>query len=68
MMDKKTINTLLTIAAAALVVGGLILLAVSMFGETKDSWALSAALAAICLANLFNIIRIQRERKAQRHE
>lgn len=61
-MDPKTSNRLLTIASGALSIGGLILLLVSIFGETKDYWALNSALAAICLANLFNLIRIQRNR------
>lgn len=62
-MDVKTSNTLLTITSGALAIGGLILLLISIFGETKDYWALNCALAAICLANLFNLIRLQRKRK-----
>ena len=61
-MDKKTNNTVMAIACVALAIGGLILLLVSIFGETKDYWALNSALAAIFLANLFNLIRIQRNR------
>ena len=62
-MDAKISNTLLTITSGALVIGGLILLLISIFGETKDNWALNSALAAIFLSNLFNLIRLQRSRK-----
>lgn len=64
-MDQKTSNTLLTIASGALAIGGLILLLISIFSETKDTWTLSFALMAIILSNLFNIIRSQRHRKAE---
>lgn len=61
-MNDKTRNTLLTIAGGALAIAGLILLLISIFGETKDNWTLVNALADICLANLFNLIRIKRNR------
>lgn len=64
-MKPKTSNTLLAIASGALAIGGLILLAVSIFGNTKDNWTLNYALAAIILSNLFNLIRIQRKRKEE---
>ena len=64
-METKTTNTLLTIASGVLAIGGLLLLVISIFGETKDYWALNSALAAIFLANLFNLIRLQRKRKAE---
>lgn len=62
-MSKKTWNTLLTIASAAMAIAGLLLLMISIFGETKDYWTLINALADITLANLFNLIRLQRKRK-----
>lgn len=62
-MDAKTSNMLLTIAGGALAIGGLIILLISIFGETKDNWTLSSALVAIILSNLFNIIRFQMNRK-----
>lgn len=62
-MDQNLSNKLLVIASGAIAVGGLILLLVSIFGETKDNWALNSALAAICLSNLLNLIRLQRKRK-----
>jgi len=66
-MNRNTSNTLLTIASGALAIGGLILLLVSIFGETKDNGVLSSALVAICLANLFNLIRLQRKRKEEQY-
>jgi len=62
-MKRKTLNTLLAIASAALSVGGLILLLVSILGETKDNWSLSMAFIAIILANIFNLIRTRINRK-----
>jgi len=62
-MNKNISYTLLLIASGALAVAGLILLLVSIFGETKDNWALSVALGAILLSNLFNFIRMQQKRK-----
>lgn len=62
-MDAKTSNMLLTIAGGALAIGGLIILLISIFGETKDNWTLGSALVAIILSNLFNIIRFQMNRK-----
>ena len=64
-MGTKTSNVLLAIASGALAIGGLFLLVISIFGETKDYWALNSALVAIILSNLFNLIRLQRKRKSE---
>lgn len=64
-MDKKTSNTLLIVSSGALAIGGLILLLISIFGETRDNWVLNFALAAILLSNLFNLIRLQRKRNEE---
>lgn len=61
-MNEKTINTLLIIASGALALGGLILILVQIFSETKDNSLLNFALMAIILSNLFHIIRAQRNR------
>ncbi len=59
-MNRKTTNTILLICSVLLAISGLIFLLVSIFGEAKaDNWALNSALASIILANIFNIIRIQ---------
>lgn len=61
-MDRKTSNILL-IAGGALLIGGWVLLLISIFSETNDNWALSYAFMAIILSNLFNIIYIQMNSK-----
>lgn len=65
-MSQETSNQLLAISSGALAIGGLILLLISIFGETKDNWALNSALAAICLGSLFTLIRFQRKRREAR--
>lgn len=64
-MKRKTLDTLMTISCGGLAVGGLILLLTSIFGGIKDQLALNTALAAIFLANLFNLIRVQRNRREE---
>lgn len=46
-MGTKTSNVLLAIASGALAIGGLFLLVISIFGETKDYWALNLSLIHI---------------------
>lgn len=65
-MDQKTSGTLLTIASLALAIGGLILLLISIFSNTKDNWTLNIALMAIILANLFLLIRPQRKSETEK--
>lgn len=62
-MDNKTSNRLLIIASLAMAIGGIILLLISIFGNSEDNWSLAMGLSAIVLANLFNLIRIQRTKK-----
>ena len=62
-MEKKTVKTLLLIASAALLVAGLIFLGLSMYAKPKNTAYTAAALGAILLANLFNIIRGFLDRK-----
>lgn len=62
-MNMKGINRLLAITSAALLLSGIIFLCLSIFKETKDTTYLCIALADIVLANLFNIIRIQNNKK-----
>lgn len=61
--DKDFAAGIKAIASGALAIGGLLLLVISILGETMDYWALNSALATICLASLFNLIRLQRKRK-----
>lgn len=62
-MEKKNANTLLFIAGIGLTVAGIIFLLLAMFGERESNWVLAAALFCILLSNLFNIIRIQLNKK-----
>jgi len=64
-MDKVKINTLLSIVSLALSIVGLILVLVSIFGETKNNMTLVMAFLAINLANLCNVIRTRRKRKEE---
>lgn len=56
-MDKKTVNTLLSISSIGLAVAGIIFLCLAMFGENESNWTLCSALACVALSNLFNVIR-----------
>lgn len=62
-MDSKTSNCLLSITAGLLAACGLIQLLRYLFAENRDIWTLAFALMNINLANLFNIIRLQRSRR-----
>lgn len=62
-MDNKTINTLLIIVSAGLAIAGIIYLLVAIFDEDKDNWLLVSALFCVLLSNLFNIIRVQFNKK-----
>lgn len=62
-MDRKKTNTLLLIASAGLAVAGIIFLFVEIVGEDKSNWVLASALFCILLSNLFNIVRMQQNRK-----
>lgn len=53
-MDKKTVNLLLSIAAACCFIAGLIFLGLSVAG---DKSCIPAALASVLLGSMMNIIR-----------
>ena len=57
-MDPKTINTLLMIASAGLGVAALIFILISIFADPETNSVLTAGLACVALASLFNIIRL----------
>ncbi|MCQ2443652.1 MAG: hypothetical protein MJ077_11200 [Oscillospiraceae bacterium] len=65
-MDRNTSNTLLSFAILGLAVGGLILILVEIFSETKDLSLLNYGFMAILLANLFVIIRYQRNHQSEK--
>lgn len=56
-MDRNIIDRLLGIAAAGLMVAGLIFLAVMLFEGTRGTWTVAAALVCILLSNIFRMIR-----------
>lgn len=56
-MNKNSINILLTVLTIALLVAGVICLAISIFGETEKTVFISVALGCICIANLINVFR-----------
>lgn len=64
-MEKRKANILLFIACIGLTVGGIIFLLVALFGENKSNWVLASALFCILLSNLFNIVRIQLNKKGK---
>lgn len=61
-MEREKINTILAISSGLLSAAGLVLILVSIFGETKDNWALAMAFLAIILANIFNFVRARNTR------
>ncbi|MDO4490389.1 MAG: hypothetical protein Q4B85_04940 [Lachnospiraceae bacterium] len=56
-MEKKTLNLLLAISSLGLAIGGLIFVAISIFGKDVPSWILPAGIFCAVLSNLFNIVR-----------
>ncbi|MBR6088906.1 MAG: hypothetical protein IKP86_03160 [Anaerolineaceae bacterium] len=62
-MNKKTMNTILTIAAALLGIAGLVLLLISIFSEHQT---LLPGMLCVVLGTLCNLIRMQQQ-KIERH-
>ena len=65
-MDEKEytdIRRLLAFAAGGMALGGLILVGVSIFGDSEDNTPLTLALLFIVCRNLFNIIRMNMVKK-----
>ena len=60
---KKILNTLFIIASFGLIVAGAIFLCVSIFDGNETTTPLAAALACILLSNLFNVIRMNMDKK-----
>lgn len=65
-MDRNISNILLSLAILGLAVGGLILILVEIFSETKDLSLLNYGFMAIIIANLFVIIRYQRNHQGEK--
>ncbi len=62
-MDKKKVNTLLFISGVGLIIAGIIFLLIALFDQEKNNWLLASALFCTLLSNLFNIIRVQLNKK-----
>ena len=60
---KKILNRLFVIASLGLIVAGAIFLCVSIFDGNETTTPLAAALACILLSNLFNVIRMNMDKK-----
>ena len=60
---KKILNRLFVIASLGLIVAGAIFLCVSIFDGNETTTPLAIALACILLSNLFNVIRMNMDKK-----
>ena len=60
---KKILNKLFIIASLGLIVAGAIFLCVSIFDGNETTTPLAIALACILLSNLFNVIRMNMDKK-----
>lgn len=66
-MNKKTVDTLLTIVCMVLAFGGIIFFLISILGDSKDTRTVCLELIAVCLANVLNLIRWQRKRREKQN-
>lgn len=62
-MVNKLIKRLLVIANIGLLIAGAIFLGISIFSETKDTTNLAVALGCIIMANVFNLIKTNIDKK-----
>ena len=60
---KKILNKLFIIASLGLIAAGVIFLCVSIFDKQETTTPLAAALACILLSTLFNVIRMNMDKK-----
>ena len=60
---KIILNKLLIIASLGLIAAGVIFLCVSIFDRNETTTPLAIALACILLSNLFNVIRMNMDKK-----
>ena len=60
---KKILNKLFIIASLGLIAAGAIFLCVSIFDGNETTTPLAIALACILLSNLFNVIRMNMDKK-----
>lgn len=60
---KKILNKLFIIASLGLIVAGAIFLCVSFFDGNETTTPLAIAVVCILLSNLFNVIRMNMDKK-----
>ena len=60
---KKILNKLFIIASLGLIVAGAIFLCVSFFDGNETTTSLAIAVVCILLSNLFNVIRMNMDKK-----
>ena len=60
---KKETNQLLLIISALLGVAALVLIVISIVGEFKTNWVLTAGLGCIALGSLLNVISLRKNKK-----
>lgn len=60
---KKILNKLFIIASLSLIVAGAIFLCVSFFDGNETTTPLAIAVVCILLSNLFNVIRMNMDKK-----
>ena len=60
---KKILNKLFIIASLGLIVAGAIFLCVSFFEGNETTTPLAIAVVCILLSNLFNVIRMNMDKK-----
>ena len=64
-MDRKMYNTWMTVTALVMGIVGLAFILVSIFDSGASTLALMIGLLFVAAGNLFNIIRLQQNRKNQ---
>ena len=64
-MDRKMYNTWMTVTALVMGIVGLAFILVSIFDSGASTLALMIGLLFVAAGNLFNIIRLQQNRKDQ---
>ncbi len=60
---KKETNKILLVISAMLGVAALVLIVISIVGEFKSNWVLTAGLGCVVLGSLINIISMMKKKK-----
>ena len=62
-MDKKRLNTWMTVISLILGIDGLVFILISIFNSSAGTWALMIGLLSIALGNILNVFHMQYRRK-----